>query len=245
MASRYQEFPPSAQLKPFIECFWSVEQGEPIPEYPVLPDGCVDIVYSPGTSTSPELQLVGAMTHARKFALPARQFQFGVRFRPGMSQAFLPLPGLETTDQSIALSELWGAASRRLTDQISEAQSALQCIRLLEGSLPNPGDITVVQRVCASIEQQGGQVRMDDLASQVGLSARQLRRLFFEGVGLSPKHFCRIIRFRDSLSRLPQAARGGWAQVALECGYYDQAHFINEFREFSGCTPGEFVSLER
>ena len=239
----YQEFAAPARLKPYVECFWSTEPRGALPEYPVLPDGCVDIVYSPGMSR--ELQLVGTMTHARRFALSASQPQFGVRFRPGMSQAFLPLSGLETTDQSIALSAIWGAEAGRLSEQISEARSAVQGMALLEESLSNPGDITLVQRVCASIVQQRGQIRMDDLASQAGLSARQLRRIFLEHVGLSPKHFCRIIRFRDSLSRLPQAVRGDCAQVALECGYYDQAHFINEFREFSGYTPGEFASLER
>ena len=243
MATVYQEFPPSAQLKPFVECFWSAEPGHSLAAYPVLPDGCVDIVYAPGISG--ELQVVGTMTHAQSFALSACDFQFGVRFRPGMSQAFLPLPGLEITDRSIGLSEIWGARARRLTEQISELRSPVQGIRLLEENLPKPADITLVQRVCASIVEGRGQVRIDDLAFEAGLSARQLRRLLLEHVGLSPKHFCRIIRFRHSLTRLSQASRGDWAQVALECGYYDQAHFINEFREFSGYTPGEFVSIER
>ena len=243
MPARYREFPAPERLQRYVECFWSTKPGKPLPEYPVLPDGCVDIVFSPGLSG--DLQLVGTMTQALRFALPANHFQFGVRFRPGMSTAILPLPGLETTDQSIAMGEIWGAKSRRLTERIAEAQSELECIQVIEENLPDPGDITVVQRLCASIVEQAGQVRMDDLAFQAGLSARQLRRLFLEQVGLSPKHFCRIIRFRNSLSRLVGVGRGDWAELALECGFYDQAHFINEFREFSGSTPGEFVSLER
>jgi len=239
----YQEFAAPEHLKPFVECFWAHKPGGAILDYPVLPDGCVDIVYSPGTTR--ELQVVGVMTSARKFSLVPGQTGFGVRFRPGMSQAFLPVPGLKTTDQSLSLSDIWGANARRLVEQISEAQSPAQCIQLFETRLRNPGDSTVVQRLCTSIVQQAGQVRMDDLAFQAGLSARQLRRLFLEQIGLSPKHFCRVIRFRNSVSRLPRTGRTEWAQVALDCGYYDQAHFINEFREFSGHTPGEFVALER
>jgi AraC-like DNA-binding protein len=220
-----------------------VEPAEAVPDYPVPPDGCADIVYSP--SVAPEPQLVGVMTSARKFALAAGQIGFGVRFRPGMSQAFLPLPALEMTDQRIGLGDLWGSDARRLAQQISEAKSPMRCIELMEARLRAPGGITVVQRLCASVVQQAGQVRIDDLAFQAGLSARQLRRLFLDQVGLSPKHFCRVIRFRSSLSRLPQAGRGDWAQVALDSGYYDQAHFINEFREFSGYTPGEFAALAR
>jgi AraC-like DNA-binding protein len=243
MSSPYQEFAPPKRLQPYLECFWTKQSGSAVSDYPVLPDGCVDIVYSP--SMGRELQLVGTMTSSRKFSLSAGDFQFGVRFRPGMSQAFLPVPGVDTVNQSIALSDIWGADSRRLTEQISEGQSTAQCIGLIEQRLTKPAEITLVQRLCASIAQQAGQVRIDELTFQAGLSARQLRRLFLEQVGLSPKHFCRVIRFRNSLSRLSPAKRADWVQVALDCGYYDQAHFINEFRQFSGYTPGEFVALER
>ena len=243
MSTHYQEFAPPERLKQFVECFWTHKPGNSISEYAVLPDGCVDIVYSPNVAR--ELQVVGTMTSARRFALSAGGFQFGVRFRPAMSQAFLPVPGLDTTDQLIDLSDIWGSDARRLTEQISEAQSVRQCIGLIEERLRNPSEVTLVQRLCASIVEQDGQVRIDDLAFEAGLSARQLRRLFLEQVGLSPKHFCRVIRFRSSLARLPQPGRGDWARVALDCGYYDQAHFINEFRQFSGYTPGEFGALER
>jgi AraC-like DNA-binding protein len=243
MATGYQEHPPSSRLGPFVECFWTVEPSDAVPEYPVAPDGCVDIVYSPSMAREP--QLVGVMTSIRKFELAAGQMGFGARFRPGMSQAFLPIPGSDTTDQRLALSDLWGADARRLAEQMSEARSAAQCIGLIEARLHSPGDITVVQRICNSIVEQAGQVRIDHLAFQAGLSARQLRRLFLEQVGLSPKHFCRVIRFRNSLSHLPKLGRGDWAQVALDCGYYDQAHFINEFRQFSGCTPIEYAALGR
>lgn len=243
MNTVYREFAPPDRLKQYVECFWTVELGSSLSEYPVLPDGCVDIVYSP--SVTRELQLVGVMTSARRFALSAGQFQFGVRFRAAMSQAFLPLPGPDTLDQSIALSDIWGADARRLTEQILEAQSPRQCIGLIEARLANPSDVTLVQRLCSSIVQAAGQVRVDDLAFQAGLSSRQLRRLFIEQLGLSPKHFCRVIRFRNSLSRLSERGHADWVQMALDCGYYDQAHFINEFREFSGYTPGEFAALER
>ena len=243
MAAPYQEYPPAAHLKPFVECFWRFQSVRRLAEYPVLPDGCVDIVYSP--SLSRELQLIGAMTSARKFALPAGDLQFGVRFKPAMARAFLPMTGLDTTDQSIALGDMWGADARRLTEQIAETQSVEKCISLLEARLRNPKEITLVQRLCDSIVNQSGQLRVDDLAFQAGLSARQLHRVFLEQVGLSPKHFCRVIRFRNSLSQVPRSGHADWARVALDCGYYDQAHFINEFRQFSGYTPGEFAALER
>lgn len=243
MSGRYREHAAPERLRPYVECFWTLDPGEALPEYPVMPDGCVDIVYSPGTAEG--LQVVGAMTQARKFPVPAGQFAMGVRFRPGMAPAFVRAPGSETTDRLLPLGDVWGAEGWQLEAQVAEAKSAKQCVALLEAQLVDPGKPGVVQRVAAYIVNRTGQVRVDDLAFDAGMSARQLRRLFVEQIGLTPKHFCRVIRFRHSLSRLGQSRRGDWTQVALECGYYDQAHFINEFKELSGYSPGEFVALLR
>jgi AraC-like DNA-binding protein len=240
----YLEHTPPARLAPYVECFWTLEAPEDMADYPVLPDGCVDIVYSRGRAGD-EPQVVGAMTRARKFALSAGQFDCGVRFRPGMSAVFLRVPGTETTDRSIPIGDLGGARGRQLRTQWAEANSPEHCIRLLEQLLNHPAKPGVVQQACASIVENGGLVRVDQLAFDAGLSGRQLRRLFLEQTGLTPKHLSRVIRFRHSVSLLRRSRRGDFAQVALECGYYDQAHFINEFRELSGYSPGEFSTLPR
>jgi AraC-like DNA-binding protein len=140
---------------------------------------------------------------------------------------------------------IWGAEGRELSQQIAEANSNRRRIALIEESLRRPGETGVVQWTCPLIIAQGGRVNIDKLAFQAGLSSRQLLRIFFEQTGLTPKHFCRVIRFRHSLSVLTSSKRGGWAQVALECGYYDQAHFDHEFRELSGYSHSLFVVLER
>ena len=106
----------------------------------------------------------------------------------------------------------------------------------------------MVQRLCTTIVEQAGQVRIDDLAFQAGLSARQLRRQFLDQIGLSPKHFCRVIRFRNSLSRVPQVGQGEWAQVAAEHGYqFDTVQMpLNvmdaHFRSFGKMVLPELVS---
>ena len=231
------------RLSPYVECFWSIQPTETVPEYPVLPDGCVDIVYSPGRSQEP--QVVGMMTRAQRFTLAAGQFECGVRFRPGMSGAFVRVPGVEMKDRSLPLSDVWGPEGRQLSRRLADSASADECVRVIGERLGDPAQPGVVQRLSAFIVERRGQVRMDDLAFQAGLSVRQLRRLFLDQTGLSPKHFSRVIRFRNSVSRLLGRRRGDWTKVALDSGYYDQAHFINEFREFSGYTPGAFASLGR
>jgi AraC-like DNA-binding protein len=243
MSSRYCEHPVPGWLSPYVECFWTIQPGAALREYLVLPDGCVDILFSP--SGSQKVQVVGTMTRARKFPLPEGEIGFGVRFRPAMSSAFLRVPGPHLMDQSIPLEDIWGAAGRQLSQQIAEANSNRRRIALIEESLRHPGETGVVQWICPLIIAQGGRVDIDKLAFQAGVSSRQLRRVFFEQTGLTPKHFSRVIRFRHSLSVLTSRKRGEWAQVALECGYYDQAHFDNEFRELSGYSPSQFVVLER
>lgn len=84
-----------------------------------------------------------------------------------------------------------------------------------------------------------GRVRVDDLARLAGLSTRQFRRLCLDLTGLSPKYLCRAIRIRHAASQV-LAANDGFSSVALDCGYYDQAHFINEFRALVGLTPTEY-----
>lgn len=86
---------------------------------------------------------------------------------------------------------------------------------------------------------------MDELAGAASLSARQFRRVCLERTGLTPKHLARILRFRHAAQRARPARRADWATIALDCGYYDQAHLINEFREFSGLPPAEFAWASR
>ena len=244
MTGRYSEHPVPPRLAPYVECLWTLEADQPISEYPVLPDGCVDIVFSRGPSLQ-SAQVVGTMTHARKFALSAGQFDCGVRFRPGMSYGFVRLPGTEIADRSLPLNEAWGTPGRDLNARLVDARSAIECIALIADALRSFPEHGVVQRVSTAIVARCGQVRVDELAFDAGMSARQLRRLFLEQIGLTPKHLSRVIRFRESVSMLGKTQRGDLTQVALDCGYYDQAHFINEFRELSGYRPAEFAARER
>ncbi|HEY6393315.1 MAG TPA: DUF6597 domain-containing transcriptional factor, partial [Bryobacteraceae bacterium] len=134
MNGRYSEHPVPDRLARYVECFWTIETDQPVSEYPVLPDGCVDIVFSRGRGPQ-DAQVVGTMTHARKFALSAGQFDCGVRFRPGMSHGFLSLPGTEMADRSLPLREVWGTAGRDLNARLADAGSATECVTLIANEL--------------------------------------------------------------------------------------------------------------
>ena len=214
----------------------------------VLPDGCADLLFTRTGAVSQELIVVGTMTRARLFDLPKAKF-LGVRFRPGMSFLFFPVPGPELVDQRIPLREIWGPKANQLHEQLSDcsvsqfiAQIETQLIEQLYAQPKCQPFLNSTQRVLSWAEQQHGNVRIDDLADLAGLSARQFRRVCLELTGLTPKQLCRAIRFRDAVAQLINDGRLGSATIALDLGYYDQAHFINEFRAFSGLTPTEYCT---
>jgi AraC-like DNA-binding protein len=246
MNPRYQEIAPSPRLAAHIECFWLHSSVEPVTRFRVMPDGYADIIFDrPGGGRGRGLIVVGTMTQARPFDLRARQFTLGVRFHPGMASRFLRVAGPELVDETIALDDAWGAArARRLREQLGESTSTREAISRFEASLGQPPTLDPIDSAIAWLVENRGQVPVEDLADSADLSPRQFRRICYRRAGLTPKRLARVLRFRQALAHAGRPRqRADCAQVALDCGYCDQAHLINDFREFSGSAPGEFVGL--
>jgi len=160
----------------------------------------------------------------------------GVRFLPGKARGFLRIPADELTDISVPLDVLLGAA-RELERRLSECQSGSDRARLLAASLRPPGSPpSPVQRAIGAMTDARGVVDLDAISRQANLSPRQFRRRCLEESGLTPKHLCRILRFRHALNLAWREAHD-WAGIAADAGYFDQAHLIRDFREFTGRSP--------
>jgi transcriptional regulator GlxA family with amidase domain len=152
-----------------------------------------------------------------------------VRFRPAMAAAVLGLPGSETTDRT----EAW-SGGRELNQRLLDAVSDAERVAVLASALSlRPGG--VVQRLALWMSQRHGAVGMDELARLSGYESRQLRRLFLRDVGVTPKHLARILRFRRAAALASKGPQ--WASIAVDCGYYDQAHLSRDFRELAGTAP--------
>jgi AraC-like DNA-binding protein len=231
----YREHALPAPLRPFVDALWS-GRAEVAGEYPVLPDGCIDIVFSPGGG----LRVVGTMTTVQSFTLPAGEELAGVRFRTGAAGLFLHAAPGEFTDRSEPLDAVWGARARRLLDELGHAACGDARLSALTGSLAPRDDRNGVQLAIAAIAAADGLIDLDHVASHARLSPRQFRRRVMEETGLAPKHLCRVLRFRRALRLLEGPEPLGWAAIAADCGYYDQAHLIRDFREFSGSTPAAY-----
>jgi AraC-like DNA-binding protein len=228
--AEYREIAPSAAFTASIEGFWRLRTDEIA--HRVTPDGCADLLFSPGRP----LQVVGAMTRYQDFAQPSAGSVTGVRFRPGAWTSHFGISGDRITDRILSLEDLWGARAHALEERLNEAGSLEQWAGVIEQSLRPGAQPTPVQRAIRWMEQRHGMVSIDELAGHCSVSVRQFRRLCLRQSGLSPKFLARVFRFRRAAARLA-GSKSSAAELALDCGYYDQAHFINEFRQLSGRTP--------
>jgi AraC-like DNA-binding protein len=243
MSVSHREFPASPPFRAHIECFWCHESSAAIPSFRVLPDGCLDILFQKQGNRSGALSVVGTMTRAHVFELPARQITLGVRFKPAMAARFLRAGATELMDRTIELGDLWSSRrTRYLADQIADAVTPEEGAAQIEAALGKAPPLDAPEKAIAQLVESRGIVNLDELADAARLSPRQFRRICLERTGVSPKRLARILRFRNAVARATPSRQGDWADVALECGYYDQAHLINEFREFSGVAPGSFSS---
>jgi AraC-like DNA-binding protein len=224
-------------------------QGDSAPEIEnVYPDGCPEWIFHFGDSFSLEttggwvrqrpLLTAGQMNRPIRLLPGRRPAALGIRFLPHGMSAFVGLPQRDLADSIVDLMDLGIPLAREFHDRIAEASADDERFRLAEDFLlrisPRPVNATVASIVDA-LASSHGQARIDGLAELSGLSRRQLERLFMHQTGLSPKRLGRILRFQNALHI---RSRGSdWSTVATESGYFDQAHLIADFREFTGASP--------
>lgn len=223
----YAEIAPSAQLRPWIECFWTrIEEARPDQQHRIVPDGCADFVFDLNEG---DAIAVGAMTRPLLIDGASNHNFFGVRFRPGRAAAFLRVPLAEITDARVSLGDLWRDVPERI--DVATLESAL-----LRRLVPerDPRVDAAIARIATT------NTRIDAIARDIGISRQHLARQFQHHVGVSPKTFARVMRFRRLLESLPREREIDWAGLAAGHGYYDQSHLIDEFRELAGTTPGEY-----
>jgi len=172
----------------------------------------------------------------------------GAYFRAGGLAAFTSVPVHELTDRAVRVEDMWGPATADVAARLAEvsegaridALESLLMERLREQGRPNAS--VDVAGLATSIEQSAGQVTVEQLAHEAGISRQYLTRLFRERVGVTPKLYARLARFQSGLAYAGSREAVGWAHAALALGYTDQSHWIAEFKEFSGLTPNRFAA---
>jgi AraC-like DNA-binding protein len=243
----YQEFPPPPSLAAHVACFWTsraLPAAGPV-RHRILPDNCIDILWQ---DRAPLGFVAGMMSRAHRVEMALPTLTVAVRFLPGAARAFVDVPLHLLQDEHAALDMLWPRAeAERLGAALWEREQPLRrrlatlerflLARLRRApALPADGLARAAIRI---IDNAHGAVRIDAIARTLGVSRQHLALQFRTCVGLPPKAFAMVSRFRraDAALRAQPGAHIDWTQLALDCGYYDQSHLIHEFKLFADDTP--------
>ncbi|QBJ84977.1 AraC family transcriptional regulator [Chryseobacterium gleum] len=254
----YQTFEPDQDLTAFIKCYWTLEgPKEETPEkQTIVPDGCMEMIFHYGDLYKQYLDngnsiiqsrcfVIGQLTRPLKIQPTGETGIFSVRFHPEGFLPFTTIPIKEMENTAVSLEKLFGKDGQEIAQQILNANSTSERIKLIEIFLLDwLTDIKTIDRIVKStietIITANGQFSVDELSRLKKVNRRQLLRKFSLTIGLSPKQLSRMIRFQTTLKMLLNDQYSNLAELAYENEYYDQAHFIKEFKEFTGSTPKEF-----
>jgi len=257
----YIERQPVPQLAPYIRSVWHARANST--EYTrerTLPSGCVEVILAlawdflmdcpeggPDRQSSPEL-VVGARSVYEIVDTADMACLVGIHFRPGGFSAFVGERAYLFSNRSVPLAGLWGRSAEGLRDALREIRSMTGRLDYLERFLlgrlaglraPHP----LVGFALERFSRHGSIAAVREVARSAGWSERRFSQVFREGVGFSPKTWCRIQRFQRAVKLLHAGKELPLAQLALDCGFYDQAHFANEFRAFSGIDATRYAGL--
>jgi len=217
----------------------------------VLPNGCMQIILNLSRSyltdcgedgkasrRLPRAIVVGARARYGVVDTADMEEMVGILIEPGGFAGLFRERADLFFERSIGLEEVWAGSS--LTDRLCEVPTPVEKLRTLEGLLS--GRLHLGRRRSEMVDQAMHLFRekgfcVAECARSVGVSERRLSQVFREQVGLSPKMWCRIRRFQTAVRALHNGVDVPWTELALRCGYYDQSHFANDFRAFSGINP--------
>jgi len=225
-----------------IEHFWSVRWnlgGWPPQVQETLPHPNVHIVIEPGRADA-----WGVHTGRWTRVLEGRSAAFGIKFRPGAFRAVLGRPVSTIADGSIPLAALFGGAAgalRDTVDAVGDAAAARIAADVLRAHLPPLDErAALAGRIVDAAVDDLELHSADELARRFGLGLRALQRLFSDHVGVGPKWVIQRYRLHEAVARVQAGRPVAWAALAQDLGYFDQAHFIADFRKLVGHTPGDY-----
>lgn len=205
------------------------------------------VVEGQPTGACPPSSLVGLIVAPLVIEAPAVSFRvLGVRLRPAGAYSLFGVPLRELTGATVDMHDVIGSEARRLAERLDEVGSAEARVRLLgrwiaDRLVGHPSTDPCVAYTVSEIERTGGKAPIANILERIGASPKRVTRLFEEQVGVKPKLFSRIVRFRGLAAAL-RAGADSFSQMALAHGYYDQSHMNADFREFAGMSPSQFLA---
>ena len=256
----YREITPEDRLKPFIKCFY-IFQSESDAEFEdvVFPSGFTEIIFNLGEGTwaspdgnnykiTPQIELWGQVTKPMQIKSKGKHLMLGARFFPHAAGYFLREDIGQFNNIVSDLSDVLGASIKTLHSRLLETNDLIRRIELVEKFLLKR--LSTDRKLNIRIEEIGlllhninknyTESSISIIASQHGISTRYLHKLIYQYTGLSPKVYNKINRFQHSLKLITKNA-ASLTSIAYDCGYFDQSHFIRDFKSFTGVTPSGYL----
>lgn len=244
----YREYEPSLSLQPFLYCYWSysadLSTGILVDINPVIPDGCVDIIFDLNLPTQSQCFVVGPMTRPMQ---DSKNNLFGVRFKPGKAASFFHSPLQEMTDQLFTINNIGKLRADDIADHLANDTCSKKRTFFMDSIFEKflsgrPSLERQIQYAINAIEQSNGVINIQEITHMIGWSRQHFTRKFLKNTGLTPKFFSRVVRVNRiiKIHKLNKRCHN-LADLAQLGGYFDQAHMTNEFKKITGITPQNFL----
>ena len=251
---------PGPPLDAFIDVLWVFKTIAPShAKERALPDGCAALIVNLKEDETRIYNredfslrerfngsvLVGPQTEFCVIDTAEQMDIAGIHFKPGGAYPFFAPPVDELRGEHLPLDALWGSFARELRERLLEAATPDQQLLVMEQALLARVRHPLTRHPAVNFALRQFQTdplvtRVAGVTERTGFSSRRFIEVFRQQVGLTPKLFCRIHRFQRALQRIASSATVEWPEVALDSGYFDQAHFIHDFRAFSGINPSAY-----
>lgn len=257
----FKEIAPDNRLKPFIKCLYFYESDSAM-DYDdiVFPSGNMELIFNLGSGnwqakkdndyfTTPPIEFWGQITRPLAIKSRGRNTMFGIRFYPHSAAYFFNEKLSELNNEVVNAADIFGSSLIQLHEQLLEATHLETRIKLAENyfstrlfvSEKRHHKLKLVAGFVNSLTSEYGAKRITDISASNRISSRYLNILITEYTGLQPKLLAKINRFQHSLA-LVNSSTQNFTAIAFEAGYFDQSHFIREFKSFTGITPNTFAA---
>ncbi len=239
----FRHFPPP-EIGRFVEHYWIVRwdlRGEEPYLQETLPYPSFHLVLEQDNT-----RIVGIMRKKFAYLLKDKGQVFGVKFRPGAFYPFVKTSMSKFEDTSISFQAAFGIEAKPLEEAVLSLEDEGQQVALvntfLSTRLPEwDENLTEINRIIEHIILDRTITRVDELVLRLNLNKRTLQRLFNQYVGASPKWVIKRYRVHEAAEQLATSKVVDWSKLAVELGYFDQAHFIKDFKTIVGKTPAEYA----
>ena len=236
----YKEYYPQGKIAEYVFCYWTYTSPPKIEPFicHAVPDACVDIYFNMNSQSC--LKIISIASSALDYKVEPGADFFGIRFFPGMVSSAYKIPVSDVCGRSINVSDIISGGSNELEEKLYCARSTQERIAIAgDYILKKIADRNVsldsrIGKALINIYNHNGVKSIDILAGDSGMSVKHFRRIFENNVGISPKSFSKTIRFQNILFRIVKEKRYNSMKLAVDFEYYDQAHFLNDFRSVYG-----------